>query len=127
MAISGLLFSDIAAAVAWGRMISPFWLADGTAVWPFIRVAARGMVTVTHLATCQGQLPRGNVIHHLSGQHPWPVPEHVAIKFSMQYREADTLPVNLLKFSYIGISVHLRYLDLRGKRKKKQPSLFDDI
>lgn len=127
MAISGILFGNVREAIAWARLSCPMWTSGGIAVWPFIRVAARGMVTCTHLACCQGEVPEGSVIRHLPGIAATPGHDYLAIKFHMRSEETPDVPDNLLNFDYLRISVHLRFLDLRGRRKRKEPSLFDGI
>jgi hypothetical protein len=126
MAISGILLSSVRDGIAWARLLCPLWLDSGMAVWPFIRVASRGMVTCTHLACCQGEIPKGYVIHHVSGIAQPPGAEYTVIKLG--YRSVchpEAIPA-LMNFDYISLSVHLRYLDLRGKRRQRLPSMFDD-
>lgn len=127
MEISGLLFPDVKQAVAWGRMVCPLWLADGAPVWPFIRVAARGMVTCTGLFCHQGLVPQHFVIHYLARSTAIPSPEYSIIKFHNHPRAILDVPSHLSDFDYISIPVHKRFKDFRGKLKPRMPSLFDDM
>jgi hypothetical protein len=127
MVHGGLLFHDVPSAVVWAKSICPLWMVDGTVVWPFIRVASRGMVTCTHLACCQGQVPQGTVLHYHSHCVQKPGPEHTIVKFGCRSSGPFNIPLKLLEFSYIDLSVHLRFKDFRGRRKPRQPSLFDDM
>lgn len=125
MAISGILLPDVKYAMTWAKLTCPLWTTTGFPVWPFIRVALRGMVTCTHLACCQGMVLEGTVIRYRPESIAKPGPEYTAIKFRMRPEASVDVPEGLLKFDYIALSLHTRFLDLRGKRKPRMPSLFD--
>lgn len=121
---SNPLFPDVRSAMDWASSAMPMWTRGEHAVWPFIRVSRRGMVTIIGMYTHQGLLPRHLPVICRAGIGTSPSVSAIAHRFGHQCWEAELIPETIQHLRYVAIPLHMRFADFRDRRTHYQPRLF---